>query len=172
MICSEYDGRCYNRPMHWPEYIHHLTLHFPIVGSLFLAAIGVWWVRTGDLRLGQLLRFAGWFVFVAATAAATSGIIASPGLLGGDGPQALSDHRNMGVTVWCVTAIAAIGYEVGLRRQIIYVQRFAALCWCAAAFGAIGAGHWGGSALHSDKIPWQGTPPVLGPEAAGAKDDQ
>jgi hypothetical protein len=161
LICSGGAGRCYNRAMVWPEYIHHVTLHFPIVGTLFLAAVGVWWVRTDDARLGQLLRFAGWFVFAATSAAAVSGMIAAPGLLGGDGPQTLSDHRNMGVTVWCTVAIAAIAFELGLRKQIAYVQRFAALCWCAAAFGVIGAGHWGGSALHSDKIPWQGTPPVI-----------
>lgn len=151
--------------MHWPEYIHHVTLHFPIVGSMFLAAIGVWWVRTDDVRLGVLLRHAGWVVFVATTAAAVSGILSAPGVLGGDGPQVLSDHRNMGVTTWCVVAIAAIAFEAGVRQQVDYLKRFAALCWCAAAFAVIGAGHWGGSGVHSDKIPWQGTPPALGPDA-------
>lgn len=148
----------------WPEYIHHVSLHFPIAGSLLLACIGVWWVKTDDPTLGRLLRFAGWFVFGMTTAAAFSGIIAAPGILGGDGPQTLSDHRNMGVTLWCVAGVAAIAFEIGTRRNEAYLRRFAALCWCAAAFGAVGAGHWGGTALHSDKIPWQDTPPVLGAE--------
>ena len=145
----------------WPEYIHHLTLHFPIAGSMLLAGVGIWWVRTDDPTLARLVRVVGWIVFAATTAAAVSGVAAAPGILGGDGPQTLSDHRNMGITLWCVVAIAAIAFEVGLRKDEPYVKRFAALVWCAAAFGAVGAGHWGGSALHSDKIPWQGTPPVL-----------
>lgn len=154
--------------MHWPEYIHHVTLHFPIAGAFFLAAIGVWWVRTGDEKLGQLLRFGGWAIFAATTIVVTSGVIAAPGILGGDGPEALAAHRNMGITVWCVSAIAAIGFEVGLRTAQPYVQRFAALCWCAAAFGVIGAGHWGGSALHSDEVPWLETPPILGKDHRGS----
>lgn len=168
MICSSSATGCYNLGMTWPEYLHHLSLHFPIVGNLFLAGIGIWWIRTDDARLSQLLRVAGWAVFGATTVAMVSGIVAAPGWLGGDGPQTLSDHRNMGVTVWCVAAVAAVAFEVGLREKIAYVQRFAALCWCAAAFGAVGAGHWGGSALHSDKIPWQGTPPVLSEPATPA----
>lgn len=149
------------RFMYWPEYIHHVSLHFPIVGSLFLAVVGVWWVKTDDIRLSVLIRWFGWFVFIMTSFAAISGIIAAPGILGGDGPQGLSDHRNMGVTLWCTAAVAAIGFEIGTRTHVAYVRKFAALCWCAAAFGAIGAGHWGGSALHSDKIPWQRTTPIM-----------
>lgn len=150
--------------MTWPDYIHHLTLHFPIVGSMFLAVVGVWWVRTGDERLGQLLRFGGLAVFAITTVAVTSGIVAAPGWFGGDGPENLSHHRNMGLLVWSTMAVAAIGLEIGLRQGHAYAQKFAALCWCAAAFGVIGAGHWGGSALHSDIVPWQGTPPIVGPD--------
>lgn len=150
--------------MHWAEYLHHVTLHFPIVLSVVLAVVGVWWLKTDDVRLGVFVRWTGWAAFATATAAALSGIIAAPGILGGDGPQGLSDHRNMGVLTWCVIATAAIAFEVGVRRGESYVKRFAALCWIAAAFSVIGAGHWGGSALHSDKIPWQGTRPILAPE--------
>lgn len=147
--------------MKWSEYLHHVSLHFPIVLSLVLAVVGPWWVKTGDARLATLVRWAGWFTFGATTVAALSGILAAPGWFGGDGPQGLSDHRNMGVVTWSVVATAAVAFELGRRRGSVYTMRFGALCWCAAAFSAIGAGHWGGSALHSDKIPWQGTKPIL-----------
>lgn len=151
--------------MHWPEYIHHITLHFPIAGSILLAPVAAWWVHTDDPRLEQVVRFGGAAIFAVTTVAVISGIVAAPGMLGGDGPQTLSDHRNMGVTVWSAMAAAVIGFEVGRRRAHDYTKRFGALCWIAVAFGVIGAGHWGGSALHSDTIPWQGEPPVVSREA-------
>ena len=150
--------------MHWAEYIHHVTLHFPIVLSFVLAVVGVWWVRTEDPRLATFVRWTGWVTLAMASATMLSGIVAAPGILGGDGPQGLSDHRNMGVLAWCAIAIATIAFEVGTRAGQRYVRRFAALCWIAAAVAVVGAGHWGGSALHSDKIPWQGTRPILSPE--------
>jgi hypothetical protein len=147
--------------MVWAEYIHHVTLHFPIVLSIVLAAVGIWWVRTDDARLGVFLRFAGWAAFGLATLAMVSGIIAAPGLLGGDGPPELSDHRYMGIVVWVASGIAATAFELGRREENAYVQRFGALCWCAVAFAAIGAGHWGGSTLHSDSVPWDRTQPAM-----------
>lgn len=145
------------------EYLHHVTLHFPIVMSLVLAAVGVWWVRADEPTLAVILRWGGWFTLAVTTITAISGIVAAPGVLGGDGPQGLSDHRNMGVMTWVVIATAAIAFEAGHRTAGRYTCRFAALCWGAAVFASIGAGHWGGSALHSDKIPWQGTRPILAP---------
>ncbi len=147
--------------MHWPEYLHHVTLHFPIVLTFVLAAVGPWWVRTMDERLGVFLRWCGWAAFVTTTVAMVSGTIAAPGWLGGDGPQGLSDHRNMGMLTWSAVAVAAVAFEVGIRVGREDVRKFAALCWIAAAIGAVGAGHWGGSALHSDRIPWQGTEPIV-----------
>lgn len=147
--------------MQWAPYIHHLTLHFPIALSLALAAVGIWWVRTDDQRLGTLVRIGGWVAFTAATLAMVSGIIAAPGWLGGDGPDELTDHRYMGIVVWVTAGTAALATEIGARSNNRYAQRFGALCWCAVAFAAIGAGHWGGSTLHSDTVPWDGSEPAM-----------
>ena len=100
-------------------------------------------------------------MLAATTAAVVSGILAAPGWFGGDGPLELSHHRNMGVTVWCVAFVATISGEVGFRYSHTYLRRFAALVWCAAAFGVIGTGHWGGSVVHSDLVPWDGSVPAI-----------
>lgn len=147
--------------MVWAEYIHHVSLHFPIVGALVVSAVGIWWVRTDDDRLGQFVRFGGWGLFALTTVAMISGIASAPGWFGGDGPLDVIHHRNMGVTVWCCVATAAIAFEAGHRSGEVYVKRFGALAWSAAAFIVVGAGHWGGTIRHSDKIPWQQTVPVM-----------
>ncbi|MGM0557186.1 MAG: hypothetical protein ACQEVA_12460 [Myxococcota bacterium] len=138
----------------WAEFIHHLSLHFPIVLALVLAGIGVWSWRSETPELRTLMRIIGWGAFAFTTVAVISGILAAPGWFGGDGSARLSHHRNLGVTVWFTALIAALGYEYGHRHDMSDWRKFAAGVWCVVAFGVIGTGHWGGSEEHTDSVPW------------------
>lgn len=142
----------------WPEFLHHITLHFPIVLSLVLAAMGVWSLRDDIPQFRRLMRWAGWACFAITTVTVVSGIIAAPGWFGGDGTQRLANHRNLGVTTWVVMGIAAFSYEWGLRQKIDDWRKFAIGVWCVAAFAAMGTGHWGGTELHKDRLPWSDAP--------------
>lgn len=142
----------------WPSYLHHLSLHFPIVLTLALALVGVWSLRENAAPLHKLMRVGGWVCFAMTTVAAVSGIASAPGWFGGAGSEALSHHRSMGVTAWVVIALAAASYEWGVRRDISDWRNFAVGLWCVAAFAIIGTGHWGGSQLHPEEIPWHDAP--------------
>lgn len=148
----------------WSEFIHHLFLQVPATGTIGLAILGVVYVRNPAENLEQLLRFLGWGLFVVTTGAALSGILSAPGILGGDGPGELSHHRNFGVMVFMLVGTSAIGFEIGMRNPSvfsIYIKKAAALVWIAAAISAFAAGHWGGSVVHSDQIPWDKSPPII-----------
>jgi hypothetical protein len=138
----------------WAEFLHHLTLHFPIVLSMVVASVGLWSLRDDAPQLRAFVRWAGWICLAFTTVTVAAGVIAAPGLLGGEGPDALSHHRNLGVTTWVVTAIAAAGYEFGMRRGIDDWRKFGVGVWCVVVLGVIGTGHWGGTELHEDKLPW------------------
>ena len=44
----------------WAEFIHHLTLHFPIVLSLVLAAIGLYSMKSDTDQIRVILPLGGW----------------------------------------------------------------------------------------------------------------
>jgi hypothetical protein len=139
----------------WFEYLHHITVHFPIVLSMAMAAVGLYsHLRADTPELHTVLRYGGWITLLFTSLAAISGIISAPGLLGGGGEADLSHHRNLGVATWIVVALGAYGYEQGVRRQYRDWRGFAVAMWCIAVFGVIGTGHWGGSGLHGDSVPW------------------
>lgn len=138
-----------------PSFIHHLSLHFPIVLAFVLAGVGLWSLREDTPQLQRFMRVVGWVCFAFASVATVSGIMATPGWFGGDGSEALSHHRNLGVSTWVAMAIAAFSYEWGLRTKITDWRKFAVGVWCVAAFGVVGTGHWGGADRHPDEIPWR-----------------
>ena len=138
----------------WPEYLHHVLLHFPIVMSMALAALGVWTRHDEAPVVRSFLRGAGWITLALTSVAAISGILAAPGWLGGDGTTALRDHRDLGVTAWAVIALAAGAYEIGARQDERDWRMFAVAMWCVASVAVIGAGHWGGSTEHADVVPF------------------
>lgn len=148
----------------WFEYIHHLLLQIPGTGTIGLAIIAVIYVKKPAENLEQLLRLLGWLMFFVTTLAAFSGIMSAPGILGGNGPEELSHHRNFGVMVFLLVAASTIGFEIGIRSastSAMYIKKAASLIWIGAAVSAFAAGHWGGSVVHSDQIPWDQSPPII-----------
>lgn len=145
----------------WDAYIHHITVHFPIVMSFVLAVVGAWYVRTEDGRLFQFVRVAGGLTVAITLVAVVSGLFTAQEFWVEDGPSVLEHHRNLGITVFCVMLTAAIAVEWGHRAAEIKAVKFGALLWIAAAFGVLGAGHWGGLGMHSDRVPWDRSEPVL-----------
>lgn len=144
----------------WSEYLHHVTVHFPIVATIGLAGIGLLWLSRPTDELALLLRWGGWTTFALTTIAVVSGIVTADGLFGGQGSTALRHHRDLGLTTWCVVGLAAWGFERGLRDDSDDWRRFAAALWCVAALSAVGTGHWGGSTLHDEAVPWIEQPPA------------
>jgi uncharacterized membrane protein len=144
----------------WPEYLHHITVHFPIVLTMAMAATGLYSLRRPDSPdLQVVLRWGGWLTLAMTSIAAISGIISAPGLLGGGGEADLTHHRDLAITTWVVIALGAWSYNMGVRgdqpQQTSRDWRtFAVAMWCIAVFGVIGTGHWGGFGLHGDTIPW------------------
>jgi hypothetical protein len=138
----------------WPDFIHHLSLHFPIVLTLVLAGVGVWSLRSETDELRTLIRSLGWIALAMTTVAVVSGILAAPGWFGGEGSDRLGHHRNLALTTWVVVLIATLGYDYGVRKDHSDWRKFAVGIWCVAAFGVIGTGHWGGSEEHTDVVPW------------------
>ncbi len=148
----------------WPKYIHHITLHFPIVLSLVLAGIGVWSLKEDTPQFRRLIRWLGWACFLLTTTAVITGIIAAPGWFGGDGSHRLANHRNMGVTTWVVMGVATFCYDWGVRHKIDDFRTFAIGAWCVCAFAVIGTAHWGGTVAHKKEIPWAAHPAKTAPE--------
>lgn len=138
-----------------PTYLHHISIHFPIVMLLGLGAIGLYAIKRETPELITILRWGGWAAMILTSLAAISGILSAPGWLGGDGPKGLSDHRDLAVTTWVITLIAAPSFDYGVRHSERDWRLFAIGAWCVAAFGAIGAGHWGGSQQHPEVVPWE-----------------
>jgi hypothetical protein len=139
----------------WSQFLHHLSLHFPIVLVFLLAGIGLWtWIEGETERLRRLLRVVGWCAFAATTATVVSGTWAAPGWLGGGGSEGLSHHRWMGWTTWCVVGLAAWMFERGERESRPDLRRLSIGLWCVATFSVMGTGHWGGAEEHPEVVPW------------------
>ena len=145
----------------WAPYLHHITVHFPIVMSLALAAVGIWYLRAGHAPLLVAVRFAGAATLVITSVSVVAGFLSAEPYWTTDGPDVLIHHRNLGLLVWVVMATGVGAMEWGLKNDDDRVTRFGVVVWIAVAFAAIGAGHWGGSGVHSDIIPWQSNEPVL-----------
>lgn len=142
----------------WSEFLHHITLHFPIVLTLVVAGVGLWSLRDEIPQFQLFIRGVGWMCFAMTTVTVISGIIAAPGWFGGEGTAELSHHRNLGLTAWIVMGVAAFSYEKGIREAHTDWRKFGVGVWCVAAFAVVGAGHWGGTELHKDKLPWEDAP--------------
>lgn len=150
----------------WLHYVHHITTHFPIVMSMVLGGVGLWFARTGSEDLRTFLRWGGWITTVIATTAALTGLASAPDSLPEAAMAELDHHRNLGILCWLVIVLATLSMERGIRREHRGQQTLGALLWMVAVVAAIGTGHWGGSMMHSDRVPWQGTAPILGPKPA------
>lgn len=135
----------------WPDFIHHLTLHFAIVLPMVLAATGLYAHRADANGLTPLLRWGGLAALAFTLVAVASGLVAG-GFSGGE--QTLQHHRYLGVLTLCVVAVAAISYDHGVRRDIEDLRTFALGLWWVATFSVIGAGHWGGITEHTDVVPF------------------
>jgi len=136
------------------EWLHHVTLHFPIVMTFALAGLGAWTMREESERTVSFIRWAGWATFALTTVAVVAGILSAPGWLGGDGPKVLSDHRDLGVTAWFVVGLAAWGYDHGVRHSDREFRLFGVAIWAVASFAVIGAGHWGGVGQYPELSPF------------------
>ena len=136
------------------EYLHHITLHAPIVMTVALTVLGVMTAKNETPELISFLRWAGWITLAMTSAAAIAGILSAPGPLGGGGSEVLRDHRDLGVTAWCVVALGAWGYDQGVRLKDHDWRLFGISMWGVAAISTAAAAHWGGRAEHADIIPF------------------
>ncbi|RAL22361.1 hypothetical protein DL240_10960 [Lujinxingia litoralis] len=136
----------------WPSFLHHLSLHFPIVLSMGLAAAATYGLRRDDPELLRpLVRWGGWANLAMTSLAVVSGLVAG-GFSGGS--EDLSHHRYLGITAFFVIALAATSYDYGQRHNLVDWRRFGGLLWWVATFAVIGTGHWGGLAEHRAVVPW------------------
>jgi hypothetical protein len=136
-------------------FLHHLTLHFPIVLTLIWAVVGVWSLLGDETPTHRtLIRWGGWITLALVTITVVSGLFAAPGWFGGEASEGLRDHRNLGLTTWCVILIATIGYHIGDTKEARPFRVFGIGIWLVAVFSVVGTGHWGGSELHPEPVPW------------------
>lgn len=147
--------------MTWFAWLHHTSIHVPLVMSTVLGILGIWVNRRDDQTVWVILRIAGWATTATTLVAVVSGLATATEFWTEVGPDVLIHHRNLGILgfVSMLTAVGSIEY--GLRTNSQRVRRFGALCWIAVALSMVGAGHWGGSGVHSDRIPWDGQTPAL-----------
>ena len=139
----------------WAQYLHHITVHFPLVLAIVLGAIGLWsWSADRTDQLDPILRWGGWAALLFAVVAVISGIVTAPGWFGGEGSVGLRHHRDMGLTSLCVIGFAVWSFEAYARGGHPDWRQVAVGLWCVAAFSVIGTAHWGGSELHEDVVPW------------------
>lgn len=138
-------------PSHW---IHHVSLHVPLVLPAVLTIFGAVTWREETPRQLQLMRWLGWLGLLATTVAVMAGIASAPGFLGGEGSAVLRDHRDLGITSWFVMLLAALGYDRGVRRDDVVFRRLGICWWGVAALAVIGTGHWGGLHEHAKHIPF------------------
>ena len=135
-------------------WLHHLSLHAPLVLPPALAIVGFATAREETPRLIALLRYGGWATLALTTLAAIAGILSAPGVFGGGGEEVLRDHRDLGVTAWCVAAAAAAVYDYGARHDARDTRRLGLCLWAVTSLATIGAGHWGGLYEHAELIPF------------------
>lgn len=138
----------------WPSFLHHISIHFPIVLSFVLAAVGAYSLVRDTEELRRVLWFGGWALCLMTTVAVVSGLWSAPGLLLGQGSSELLHHRDLGLTVWVVVGLACWSYHQGMRGGHRDFRRWAVALWWVASLGVIGAGHWGGSQLHPEALPF------------------
>ena len=139
-------------PTHW---IHHVSLHVPLVLPAVLTCLGLLTWRDEEVsRHVKFMRWLGLFCLGATTVAILAGMASAPGLLGGDGSAVLRDHRDLGVTAWCVILLAALSHDAGVRQQDVSYRRLGTCLWGVATLAVIGAGHWGGLHEHAKHIPF------------------
>lgn len=138
----------------WSEFLHHISIHFPIVLVMVLGGVGLFALKHETSELQTVLRWLGWAAFVATTVALVSGIVSAPGMFGGGGPVELTHHRDLGITLWVVVGLAVWSYEYGYRRDVRDLRSFGVMMWCVAIFAVIGTGHFGGASLHPEAVPW------------------
>lgn len=133
----------------WPEFIHHLTLHFAIVLPMVLAASGSYALRRDHEAFMPLLRWGGLVTLAITAITVIAGLIAG-GFSGGE--EVLRHHRYLGILTFVVVALAAISYDMGVRREIADLRSFAIAAWWVASLSVIGAGHWGTLGEHADVV--------------------
>lgn len=138
----------------WSAYLHHIFLHFSLVLPFVTAAIGfALRDRGGSERV--LVRWLGWTAFGATSIVAVTGLVAAEYTEPIQNPtHMLPDHRNLGITGWVATLIAAWSVEYGWRHEIEDSHLFGLGVWLVAGFVLIGAAHWGSGRLHAEIIPW------------------
>lgn len=137
----------------WPEFLHHITLHFPIVLTLVLAATATFAPHEDNQDVLQLLRYGGLFTLGVTVITAASGLVAA-GFSGGD--STLEHHRYLGILATLTIALAALSVEIGCRTENKDLRSFGLLTWWAAALATVGAAHWGSWAEHPEIIPFLG----------------
>ena len=135
----------------WPEFLHHITLHFPIVLSLALALTGHFARSRKSDDLLTLIHYSGLFTLAITALTVLSGFAAA-GLSGGD--PTLVHHRYLGALAGITIAIASLSVHFGIRRDLPDLTSFGLLTWWAAALATTGAAHWGSWAEHPELIPF------------------
>ncbi len=135
-------------------WIHHIGLHAPLTLPPVLTALGLWMWHHETPRLIRFLHLLGWITALLTTIVVIAGILSAPGVFGGDGTEVLHDHRDLGVTAWCVVMCAAESYSHGARKDQHDLRRLGICLWGVATLATIGAGHWGGLHEHARSIPF------------------
>ncbi len=137
------------------EYLHHITLHFPIVLTMVMAVSGWAAARSEAFQGAEVgvswLRWGGHVTLGFTTVAVWSGLM-SGGFSGGE--EGLAHHRYLGVLAFLVIGVAAGSYEAGIRMGSRRLRDYGRTLWWVAVVAVIGAGHWGGKWVHGDVIPW------------------
>lgn len=149
--------------MIWAKYLHHITLHVPLVASAMLAILGL--LARGDEpeTLQRFLRWIGWAVFGVTTVTVIAGILVAPGWLGGEGSSDLSHHRDLALTTWFVMGLAAGCYDKGIREGERDMRMYGIAMWWVTTFAVVGAGHWGASTHRPELVPWSDVPVKAAP---------
>lgn len=135
----------------WPEFIHHIALHFVIVLPMVWAVFGLYAIRTNTRELAPLLCWGGHVTLAVAIVTTGTGLAAG-GLSGGE--EHLRHHRYLGILATITIAIAALGYDQGVRRDIRRLRAFGISMWWVASLATVGASHWGVLAEHADVVPF------------------
>ena len=138
----------------WADYLHHITVHFPIVMSFVLAGVGTWSVRDPAPQLVGFVRIGGAATLLITSVAVVAGLLITPEAPSDALTYDLGHHRNLGLTAWFAMAAAVGAYEYGVRHDEPGARGFGALAWWAIALAVVGAAHWGGSTLHGEVMPW------------------
>lgn len=138
----------------WADYLHHITVHFPIVMSFVLAGVGTWSLHDPAPQLTGFMRVGGGATLLITSVAVISGLLITPDTLTEVLVYDLGHHRNLGLSAMAAMVSAVGAYEYGVRRDEAGARGFGALAWWAVALAVLGAAHWGGSTLHADRVPW------------------